>query len=122
MKLRLPVTYHLGVGGGRISENRFVDVVATDPARIMGLYPRKGTLAVGSDADIVEFDPHRTWTVHHADLHMRADYSCWEGWTLEGRVSTTILRGQVLVRDERWAGPTTGGRFVPRSLSPDVRG
>jgi dihydropyrimidinase len=121
VELRVPVTFHLGVRGGRMSVNRFVDVVATGPARTMGLYPRKGTLAVGSDADIVVFDPGRRWTVSHADLHMRADYSCWEGWTLEGKVITTVLRGQVLVRDERWVGPVAAGRFQPRALPPDLR-
>jgi len=98
VELRLPVTFHLGVQQGRMSVNRFVEVVATEPARIMGLYPRKGTIAVGSDADIVVLDPNRTWTVHYQDLHMSTDYSCWDGWELHGKVVTTILRGSVLVQ------------------------
>ena len=116
VELRLPVTYHLGVVEGRMSLNRFVDVIATGPARVMGLYPRKGTLTVGSDADIVVLDPNRSWRVRHNDLHMRADYSCWEGWELQGSVVATILRGQPLVRDGRWVGPVAAGRFQRRRL------
>jgi dihydropyrimidinase len=120
VELRLPVTFHLGVQQGRMSVNRFVEVVATEPARIMGLYPQKGTIAVGSDADIVVLDPNRTWTVHHEDLHMSADYSCWDGWELHGKVVTTILRGSVLVHDGRFVGSKGGGRFLARSLPADV--
>jgi dihydropyrimidinase len=120
VELRLPVVFHEGVGRERISVNRFVEVVATNPAKIMGLYPQKGTIAVGSDADIVVFDPKRTWTVHHEDLHMRADYSCWEDWEIQGKVETTILRGSVLVRDGRFSGSKSGGRFLPRSLPAEI--
>lgn len=86
----------------------------------MGLYPRKGQLAVGSDADVAILDPNRTWTVHHGDLHMSGDYSCWEGWELRGKIKTTILRGRVLVEDEQWVGPKTAGQFVPRTLLPEI--
>ena len=120
IELRLPVTFHLGVQQGRMSLNRFVEVVASEPAKIMGLYPQKGTLAVGSDADIVVLDPNRTWTVHHQDLHMSADYSCWDGWQLHGKVVTTILRGAVLVHDGRFVGSKVGGRFLPRTLPKEV--
>jgi dihydropyrimidinase len=122
VELRLPVTFHLGVQQGRMSVNRFVEVVATEPARIMGLYPRKGTIAVGSDADIVVLDPNRTWTVHYQDLHMSTDYSCWDGWELHGKVVTTILRGSVLVQDGRFVGSKGGGQFLARSLPEDVLG
>jgi dihydropyrimidinase len=120
VELRLPVTFHLGVQQGRMSVNRFVEVVATEPARIMGLYPQKGTLAVGSDADIVVLDPNRTWAVHHQDLHMSADYSCWDGWELHGKVVTTILRGSMLVHDDRFVGSRSGGRFVARTLPSEI--
>jgi dihydropyrimidinase len=120
VELRLPVLFHLGVQGGRISVNRFVELISTNPAKIMGLYPRKGQLAVGSDADITIFDPNRTWTVNHEDLHMSGDYSCWQGWELQGKVRTTILRGQVLVEDEAWVGPKDAGQFVPRTLLPEI--
>lgn len=114
VELRLPVLYHLGVAEGRISLPRFVDLVSTAPARLMGLYPRKGVLAEGSDADIVLLDPSATWTVRARDLHMSADYSCWEGWELRGQVRTTILRGTVLVDEGRWVGPRDAGRFQER--------
>jgi dihydropyrimidinase len=120
VELRVPVVFHLGVQEGRIGLNRFVELVSTNPAKIMGLYPRKGTLAVGSDADIAVIDPRRTWTVHWRDLHMIADFSCWEGWELRGKVTTTILRGSVLVENERFVGSKGGGRFVPRTLLPEI--
>ena len=120
VELRLPVTFHLGVQQGRMSVNRFVEVVATEPARIMGLYPKKGTLAVGSDADIVVLDPNQTWTVHHQDLHMSADYSCWDGWELDGKVVATILRGSVLVHNDRFVGSRSGGRFLARTLPREI--
>jgi dihydropyrimidinase len=120
VELRLPVVYHLGVNGGRLSLERFVELVATNPAKLMGLYPRKGTIAVGGDADLVIFDPDRTWTVHHEQLHMSADYSCWDGWELRGAVETTVLRGTVVVEDGRFVGDPGGGRFLPRSLPAEV--
>ena len=120
VELRLPVLYHLGVHQGRLSANRFVEVVSTNPAKIMGLYPRKGTLAVGSDADIVLFDPRQTWTVRHEDLHMTADYSCWEGWELTGKVRTTVLRGAILVEDGRLVGSPRSGQFLARRLLPEI--
>jgi dihydropyrimidinase len=120
VELRIPVLFHLGVQGGRISMNRFVELISTNPAKIMGLYPRKGHLAVGSDADIVILDPNRTWTVRHEDLHMSADYSCWDGWELHGKVRTTILRGHVLVDNEEFVGPKGAGQFIPRKLLREI--
>lgn len=120
VELRLPVLFDLGVQSGRITLERFVDLVSTNPAKIMGLWPKKGQLAVGSDADIVVIDPNRDWTVHWQDLHMSAEYSCWDDVHLRGRVATTILRGAVLVEDGRFVGSKTGGRFVPRTLLPEI--
>lgn len=122
VELRIPVLFSMGVQEGRISVNRFVELISTNPAKIMGLYPRKGQVAVGSDADIAILDPDRSWTVHHGDLHMSPGYSCWEGWELKGKVKTTILRGQVLVEDEEWVGPKRSGQFVPRTLLPEIAG
>lgn len=122
VELRIPVLFNLGVQGGRITVNRFVELISTNPAKIMGLYPRKGQLAVGSDADIAILDPDRRWTVHHIDLHMSGDYSCWEGWELQGKITTTILRGQVLVENEQWVGPKSAGKFLRRKLLPEVVG
>jgi dihydropyrimidinase len=120
IELRLPVLFQMGVQEDRISANRFVELISTNPAKLFGLWPRKGDLAVGSDADIVVFDPNKKWTVRWQDLHMSAEYSCWEGWELTGKPRTTILRGAVLVEDEIFVGSKTGGQFVPRTLLPDV--
>ena len=119
-EMRVPVLYHRGVHEGRISLNRFVELASTNPAKIMGLYPRKGALAVGSDADIVVIDPSKSWTVSAESHHMSPDYNCWEGWELQGRVTTTILRGSVLVKDGNWVGSKTGGRFLERKLLPEL--
>jgi dihydropyrimidinase len=119
VEMRVPVMFHL-VQQGRLGLERFVEVVATNPAKIMGLYPRKGQLAVGADADIVVIDPSKTWTVRASEHHMSGDYNCWEGWELDGRVVTTILRGTPLVEDGRWVGSRTGGRYLPRTLLPEI--
>ena len=118
--LRLPVLFDLGVQSGRLSLERFVDVVSTNPAKIMGLWPKKGQLAVGSDADIVVLDPNKEWTVRWQDLHMSAEYSCWDDVQLRGSVETTILRGSILVQDGQFVGSKSGGRFLPRTLLPEV--
>jgi dihydropyrimidinase len=120
VELRLPVVFHLGVGAGRLTLNRFVEVIATNPAKLMGLYPRKGTLAPGGDADVVVLDPERRWTVRHDQLAMSSDYSPWDGWELRGKVVTTVLRGSVIVDDGVFVGSRGGGRFLPRSLPAEL--
>lgn len=119
-ELRLPVVFHQGVSEGRLSLERFVDVISTGPARILGLYPRKGQIAEGSDADIVIIDPNERWTVRVEDLHGASDYSPWEGWELQGRVRTTILRGQILVDELNYVGERAAGKFVERQLLREV--
>jgi dihydropyrimidinase len=120
VELRVPVLFHLGVASGRISPERFVELVSTNPARLMGLYPRKGAIAVGSDADLVVIDPARTTRVTAAGLHMSSDFSCWEGWELHGSVSATVLRGTVLARDGSPVGPRASGAFLKRQIDPTV--
>lgn len=120
VELRLPVLYELGVRADRLDLERFVDVVSTSPAKLMGLYPRKGDLRVGSDADIAIMDTSAAWTVHAADLHMRADWNCWEGWELHSRVTTTVLRGSVIVDDGAWVGSSAPGQYLERALSRDA--
>jgi dihydropyrimidinase len=120
VEMRVPVLFHRGVHEGRISLERFVELISTNPAKIMGLYPRKGALQVGSDADITVIDPSRRWTVRAEDHHMGGDYNAWEGWELQGKVVTTILRGTPLVENEQWVGSKTGGRYLPRTLIPEV--
>lgn len=107
------VLYSEGVAGGRISPQEFVALTSSNMARLLGLYPIKGTIAVGSDADIVLYDPDERWTMRADDLHMRTDYTPFEGLEVRGRPNTTIVRGQVVVRDGELAGPVGHGRFVP---------
>jgi dihydropyrimidinase len=114
IETRLPLLFDGGVRTGRVSLTRFVELVATAPARIFGLYPRKGTIAVGSDADIVLFDPRARWTISASSLHMRVDYSPYEGREVLGRARTVLLRGQVIVEDGRFVGRAGAGRFVRR--------
>lgn len=118
LELRLPLLYSYGVAGGRISLERFVAVVAENPARYFGLYPRKGVLAPGSDADIVVFDPNAQWTVRHDRLHDACDYSPYEGRELTGRVRDVFLRGRRVVRDGEPLNDLPTGEFIPRGL-PD---
>jgi dihydropyrimidinase len=120
VETRLPVLFSSGVATGRISVERFVQLVATNPARLMGLYPRKGTLAPGSDADLVVFDPARRWTVSLDNLHMASDYNCWEGWELVGKPRSVVLRGTVVIEDEQVVGPRDGGVFLPRAIAPEL--
>lgn len=122
VEMRLPVLWSRGVAQGRIGLRRFVELSSANAAKIHGLYPRKGALQVGSDADITVIDPRHTWKVRWQEHHMVADYNCWEGEELQGRVKATILRGQPLVLDGAWVGPTTDGQFLKRTLDPRIAG
>jgi len=104
-----------GVTNGHISLNRFVEVVATAPAQMMGLYPRKGTIAPGFDADIVVFDPNHERTISAKTHHMNVDYSCYEGWKVKGLPELVMQRGNVLVEGGEWHGSEGQGTFLPRS-------
>jgi dihydropyrimidinase len=114
------IGYSEGVASGRMSLRRFVDVWATNPARITGLYPQKGVLAPGSDADVVLWDPKARWAITMDDLHHDGDYSPWEGWEVTGRPVTTILRGAVVVDRGRLLAGSPGGRFAKRRACADV--
>src|SRR6059058_969420 len=96
---RLQMIHEFGVRGGRISLNRMVELLATSPAKYFGLYPRKGTIAVGSDADIVVFDPERRVTISSATDHSKSDYNLYEGTEVTGTPEVVLLRGSVLVGD-----------------------
>ncbi len=104
-----------GVLRGRIGLERFVDLVATAPAKLFGLYPRKGTIAPGSDADIVVFDPSVERTLSAATHHMNVDYSCYEGMRVRGAPELVMQRGKLLVEDGEFKGRPGAGRFLPRS-------
>ena len=114
---RMSLIHHHGVNAGRISLNRFVDLTATTPARIFGMFPRKGTIAVGSDADIVIFDPQREVTIssgNPATHHMNVDYSAYEGFRVRGYPETVLLRGRVVVDRGEYVGRAGDGEFVRR--------
>jgi dihydropyrimidinase len=112
---RLQMIHHFGVGGGRISLNRMVELLATNPAKLFGLYPRKGTLAVGSDADIVVFDPTKRVTISAATHHSKTDYNLYEGVEVQGTPELVLLRGNVLVEDGQLVAKPGIGQFVKRA-------
>ena len=112
---RLQMIYHFGVREGRITLNRMVELLATNPARLFGLYPRKGTLAVGSDADIVVFDPEKKVTISAATHHSRCDYSLYEGTEVVGAPELVLLRGNVLVENGELMGSPGIGQFIARA-------
>ena len=118
VELRLALLYTYGVAAGRISPERFVAVTAENAARYFGLYPQKGTLLPGSDADIVVYDPRPSWTVRHDDLHDNADHTPYEGRQIQGRVRDVFLRGHRVVREGVLAQDLTPGEFVACAL-PD---
>jgi dihydropyrimidinase len=107
-----------GVLGGRISLNRWVDAVAAAPARLFGLYPRKGTLAPGSDADLVVFDPTAERVISAASHHMNVDYSCYEGLRVRGQPELVMQRGHLLVEDGTFRGRPGAGQYLARRPCP----
>jgi dihydropyrimidinase len=112
---RLQLLYHHGVNLGRLSLNRFVELVATTPAKLFGLYPRKGTLAPGSDADIVVWDPNADHTITAKTHHMRVDYSMFEGFTVKGNAKLVMSRGEALVDKGNYLGRPGRGQFLKRT-------
>jgi dihydropyrimidinase len=111
---RFTLIYHGGVNAGRITTNRFVELVATAPARMFGLFPRKGTIAPGSDADIVVFNPEIERTISAKSHHMNVDYSCYEGMKVKGLPEVVMQRGNILVQDGKFHGKPGGGQFLRR--------
>ena len=112
LETRMPLVYDGGVRRNGMSLNRYVELTATAPAKLFGLFPRKGTIAVGSDADIVLFDPDEAWTIRAAEHHSRVEYSMFEGREVTGRVNKVFLRGELIVDGRNWLGREGGGRFV----------
>jgi len=111
---RMSLVYSGGVAAGRFSVNRFVEVTATTPAKLFGLYPRKGTISIGSDADVVIFDSKRKYTISAKTHHMRVDYSMFEGITVTGMPDVVLSRGRVLVDGEKFLGKPGAGSFLKR--------
>ncbi len=114
LETRLPLVYDGGVRQRGMSLNRFVELTSTAPAKLFGLFPKKGTIAVGSDADIVIFDPDETWTIRAAEHHSRIDYSLFEGRSVTGRVRKVFSRGRLIVDGQDWLGREGMGEFVKR--------
>ena len=112
---RLQLIFHHGVNLKRISLNRWVEIVSTAPAKMFGLYPRKGTIAVGSDADLVIWNPEAEHTISARTHHMRVDYSMFEGFTLKGNAERVFSRGTLVVDGPKWLGRPGGGAFVKRN-------
>jgi len=101
---------------------RFVDITSANAARILGLYPQKGVIQPGSDADLVLIDPALKKTITLGDLHADADYSIWEGFTCQGYPVMTLLRGKVIVEDGRLVGSPSDGRWLARRIAGEVLG
>jgi dihydropyrimidinase len=106
-----------GVAGGELTLQRWVEVTSTTPARMFGLYPRKGVIAPGSDADIVVYDPTAKQTLSASTHHMNVDYSAYEGLEITGKVDTVLSRGRVVVDGDGWHGAKGHGRFLSRELN-----
>ncbi|NWF69406.1 MAG: dihydropyrimidinase [Chloroflexi bacterium] len=111
---RMMVMWHLGVNTGKISPSRFVELNCTNPARIFGCYPRKGTIAVGADADIVVWDPKKVHTLSAKTHHMRVDYNLYEGMKVKGAPAQVYLRGKKIVDGDQWLGSNGSGKFIAR--------
>jgi dihydropyrimidinase len=114
---RMSLIYNGGVVGGRIDVNRFVELTSTAAAKIFGLFPRKGTIAVGSDADIVIFDGDEEMTISAATHHMNVDFSCYEGVKVRGVTKTVLSRGEVVIEEGNYVGRKGHGSFLKRGLA-----
>jgi dihydropyrimidinase len=112
---RMELLFSEGVNKGRISLNKYVEVASTNAAKIFGMFPKKGTIAIGSDADIVLFDPNEKHTLSAKTHHMNVDYSGYEGWQVTGKVKTVLLRGQVVIDNNECKVSKGYGQFVKRN-------
>jgi dihydropyrimidinase len=114
---RMELIYHGAIADGNLGLNRFVEVTATTPAKMFGLYPQKGTIAIGSDADIIILDPNATQTMGVDINHMDVDYSCYEGKEIQGKIETVMSRGRVLIADGQYHGAKGDGRYLKRATN-----
>ena len=115
IETRMSLVWDGGVRAGRISIHRFVELTSTAPAKIFGLFPRKGTVAPGSDADLVIFDPEKKVTLSARTLHMKVDYNPYEGRSVTGAAETVLSRGRVIVENGKFTGRAGAGSFLKRS-------
>jgi dihydropyrimidinase len=118
---RVDLLHDGGVVGHRLTRERWVEVISTAPAKLFGMYPQKGAIAIGSDADLVIYDPNRKRTISAKTHHMDVDYSCYEGREVQGASEIVMSRGRVVVRDGSFAGEKGYGRFVKRSRADYAR-
>jgi dihydropyrimidinase len=116
---RIPLLFSEGVMRGRISINKFVEVCCTNPSKIFGMYPKKGTIAPGSDGDIVIIDPNKEVTLTQSMLHSNVDYTAFEGFQLKGYPVMTLSRGEVIARNNEFVGEQGRGRFIKRKATFD---
>jgi len=121
VETRLPLLFSEGVGKGRIELTRFVELTSANPARIYGLYPRKGTIAVGTDADLVVWDPEREVRITNDILHHAVDYTPYEGITVRGWPDTVVSRGEIVVDDGGFVGKAGRGQFLKCDLPVPAR-
>src|SRR5262249_50268829 len=112
---RLQMIHEFGVKPGKITLNRMVELLATNPAKLFGLYPRKGTIAVGPDADIVVFDPDKPVTISASTHHSASDYNLFEGTQVTGSPEVVLRRGEVLVDGDDFLAKPGSGQFVKRA-------
>ncbi len=113
---RLQLSYEFGVNQKRFSLNRWIELVSTNPAKIFGMHPQKGEIAVGSDADLVIWNPNTEHTISARTHHMRVDYNMFEGFKVTGNAETVISRGEVIIEKEKFLGKPGRGRFIKRNL------
>ncbi len=111
---RMQLIYHGAVAEDRLSVNRFVEVCSTTPAKMFGMYPDKGTIAIGSDADIIILDPNGTHVISADTHHMNVDYSCYEGLEVQGKIETVLSRGRVIIENDQYKGAKGDGRYLRR--------
>jgi len=118
---RIDLLHDGGVATGKISKERWVEICSTAPARLFGMYPKKGSIAVGSDADIVIYDPNLTRTISAKTHHMDVDYSCYEGRAVKGKSEIVLSRGKVIVEGDKFLGREGDGRFMRRAPAEYAR-
>jgi dihydropyrimidinase len=118
---RMDLLHDGGVLGGRLTRERWVEITSTAPAKLFGMYPRKGAVAVGADADLVVYDPNRKHTISAKTHHMDVDYSCYEGREVQGGSEVVLSRGSVIVRDGEFTGRKGAGKFIKRGTADFAR-
>ena len=118
---RVDLLHDGGVIGGRLTRERWVEIISTAPARLFGMYPSKGSVSIGADADLVVYDPNARRTISAASHHMNVDYSCYEGRVVQGRSDIVLSRGSVIVRDGQFTGRKGHGQFIRRAPADFAR-